>query len=227
MGFSKTGFVSFADIMGWKGIWLREDPRSVLEKMESIKKVVSEKIEEYKSELKAQKLTLHMDIHLISDTFVITSSIDEPARGVDITVDPVTEEFNKHGGIVQLLISECLEKSLLIRGATTYGQYQFQGSTFIGEAIDEAASWHELANEVAVFVTPSAYMIVKDKTVATTVWGRRKPQMKTSLKDTISIEWNNDDNKRRFENIMRDNSPITPDISSKYMNTLDYLETTS
>ncbi len=223
MEYSRVGFVTFADIMGWKGIWLREEPKVVLDKMTTIKEGITKRIEEIQDELKVKNLELQMDIHLISDTFVITSSIDAPARGVTITVDQIAEEFNKHGEIIQLLLKQCLENSLLIRGATTHGGYEFQGSTFIGPAIDEAASWHEMANEVSVFITPSAYMIVENRTVDDTVWKDRKPVMKTVLSNTMSICWRDEDNIIKFKNIMDQNKPITPDIAPKYMNTLGYI----
>jgi len=223
MEYSRVGFVTFADIMGWKGIWLREEPKDVLNKMLEITNTVSDRIAEIKKELQTKNLDLEMDIHLISDTFVITSSFNEPKRGVDVPLDRLTVEFNKHGEIIQLLLKQCLDNLLLIRGATTYGGYEFQGSTFIGPAIDEAASWHEKANEVAVFITPSAYMIVENRTVDDTIWMNRKPVMKAELSHTMSVCWKDEENIIKYKEIMDKNKPITPDIAPKYMNTLGYL----
>lgn len=254
----KLGFVTFADILGWKGIW-KDEKRKPLEEIIKIKRdlevfkqkiykehlikcykaftgeeIVEKSLEDnnYKLEevikeelIKLKKSRKDIDeffstfdievtLDLISDTFVITS------RPKSIRYHMSDETLTFHLKIAKQLIIECLKGKLLIRGATSYGDFQKEESVFIGPAIDESASWHEQGEEIGIFLTPSAYMNFIDFRMKDLV-ELRKPKLKKNNFETLVINWREGADK--FYNICKLESPLIPEIAPKYLNTLDYL----
>lgn len=255
------GFVTFADILGWKGIW-RDKDRKPLSEILKIKKdleefiqktykehliqcfqlVTGEKlveknmadsvsklkegiIEEFyvlnKSRIESEQFfsTFEIDftLDLISDTFVITSR----PKSIKYHMEIVDEALAFHLKIARQLVIECLKTKLLIRGATSYGEFQKQESVFIGPAIDESASWHEQGEEIGIFLTPSAYMNFLDFRKKGLV-ELRSPKLKKNTFETLFINWREEAN--RFKSICKNESPLIPEIAPKYLNTLTYLE---
>ena len=202
---SIKGLVTLADIIGWKGIWRRQDSSALdnllsirddiisfskrleasnLYKMleeqfhifpdledkmrnlnsdpveDALKRLKSKNPEENNSLrndlnkfLNCNKASIQID--LISDTFIIcTDSLNKRI------------ELAAHASVSKKLIELCLGRGFLIRGATSYGEYLKKESVFIGPAIDDAASWHELGQEVAIFLTPSAFLNFEDELVS-------------------------------------------------------------
>ena len=272
----EKGLVTFADILGWKGIWKNTkendnpsekllntkkaidleivknyikifdnelidryeliniesiDPERKIGKMidkKEIKEYIKEQLAIYlrtkeKDKEKVRKELLEfsnlivraeisIEVDLISDTFVITSySINENKEN----------ELEEHLKIVQKLIIKCLDKGLLIRGATSYGKYQKEELVFVGPAIDEAASWHEQGEEIGVFLTPSAIFnfegFENDELVR-----KRTPKLKGTSFETLCVNWK--EGKKLFEKIYKNESPIIPEIAKKYINTKKLLK---
>ncbi len=199
----KKGFVTFADIMGWKGIWLKENPIEMAKKLEDILTILRKQ---------SQDMDTKINISLISDTFVIYSYSED-----------IEKEFEEHTAILIDLISLILKDALLIRGATSYGEYFVSSHelTFVGAAIDEAASWHEKADSISIFLTPSAYIQVKNKNISG--WSEDHIVSKTAKFKTFLLDWRQPAHIEQFKVIMENNAPITPEISGKYINTWRYL----
>jgi len=202
----RKGFITFADILGWKGIWLKENP-----------KVMAEKLENILQNLRSIITTDNISISLISDTFVIYSSFEEN----------VEQEFEIHTAILLELINLNIEQKLLIRGATSYGEYfvSSQKLTFVGPAIDEAASWHEKADDISIFLTPSALVKVK-KFTSIANWVDKELNSKSIKFKTLVLNWKQEKHIKLFDVIFENNSPIIPEISGKYINTWRYLNET-
>jgi len=202
----RKGFVTFADILGWKGIWLKENPKTMAEKLENILQNLRKTI-----------TTDNINISLISDTFVIYSSFEED----------IEKEFEIHTAILLELINLNIEQKLLIRGATSYGEYfvSSQKLTFVGPAIDEAASWHEKSDDISIFLTPSALVKVKNF-ISVTKWHDKELNSKSVKFKTFILNWKQEKHITLFDTIFENNSPITPEISGKYINTWRYLNET-
>lgn len=252
----KIGFVTFADILGWKGIWRDQNKVNPIQMLLKIKEQLDDaKEKELINILKNKVGSIHYDyevkgtdrhitdlsklkenitvflkgkskdreaieiffneneitveIELISDTFVITSSSNNRI-----------EELILHAKLNLYLISCCLDNKLLIRGATSYGVYVKEKMVYVGPAIDEAAAWHEQGEEVGIFLTPSAYLNFKDNSIDS-VLELRKPNLKVSNFETFVVDWRSC--KDKFVSIAKNESPILPDISKKFTNTIDYL----
>jgi len=141
--------------------------------------VSSEKFDKAYSDFK-----IELSIELISDTFVITSYSSR-----------MKNEIYIHSSIIRKLIGECLRKDMLIRGATSYGEYYKQGKVFVGSAIDDAASWHEQGNEIGIFFTPKGYILTEKETAQKCLNEKllclRKPHLKTKSNSyqTYFVNW--------------------------------------
>lgn len=257
---SNKGLVTFADIMGWKGIWLREDKNPIQEIIRVKSDIVSyaskQSIDNLYRELrkhypelrelefsmtglghdpigsaieilqpmygedinllrtKLMNLLAQIDvtysIDLVSDTFIIcTASQDKQS------------ELDMHGRICKKLIDSCLQNSLLIRGATSYGEYSTEQSVFVGPAIDDAASWHEMGQEVAIFLSPSAFLNFEKELFGCGEYVRRDAILKSGKLDTYCVKWEDPD--ELFHQIAMGESPMHPEVADKYLNTLEYL----
>ena len=121
------------------------------------------------------------------------------------------------------MIELCLGRGFLIRGATSYGEYLKKESVFIGPAIDDAASWHELGQEVAIFLTPSAFLNFEDELVGSDVFIKRDIKLKSKTICTHCVKWEDENN--YFLQIAQNESPMHPEVAGKYLNTLEYLRT--
>jgi len=206
----KQGFVTFADIMGWKGIWLKNQgsEKQILQDLLDIKEILDLQIESIKNTDGLEGL--EVSIKLISDTFVVFSNYEADLE----------KEFEIHSVLVKELTLMALEKKLMIRGATSFGKYLTNDMSFVGPAIDEAASWHEQAESVSIFLSPTA--LLKVNCLNTSYWQDRSLELKKMRLNTKVLDWK-EYYKSDFQEIFYDNSPIVPEISKKYLNTLEYL----
>ena len=222
-------YLTFADILGWKGIWQREN--HVNGKKDNILKLIHIKnklIDIQKQYI--EKKDISIDINLISDTFVIGCN-----------------NLEIHNKLCAELITACLNKKLLIRGATAYGEYYNREMVYIGQAVDEAASWHEKGEEIGIFYTPSARLKLENKIkeelenkVKKDLEDETKNKLENKIKkefleeiglldnkittkigeiNSYIIPWFKEEkNKNCFSQIM-EKEIIYPEISKKYFNT--------
>jgi len=192
------GYLTFADILGWKGIWRKQNTKE--EKVDTLNTLlfIKNKLEE---EFKDKKESYK--INLISDTYVIYAKEQE-----------LSNKLSKR------LIELCLENDLLIRGATSYGKFYNNDMVYIGQAVDDAASWHEKGEEIGIFYTPSARLNEKisNSKLEEIFLINGEVNTKNGKIETFFVNWYSEENKKNFYNIMK-NEIITPDISLKYFNT--------
>ena len=194
------GYLTFADILGWKGIWQKQNTSNG--KIDNIKKLLSIKNE---LERKSDKKEEPYEIKLISDTFVIYT------RNAGLS-----EKLSKQ------LIELCLEKELLIRGAISYGELYNEDMVYIGQAVDEAASWYEKGEEIGIFYTSSARLQIKEENKKFDLLDE-EVYVKSGKLKTLFINWYNKDNQKNFYKIMK-KEIIHPEYSLKYFNTEKRLE---
>lgn len=271
-----SGFVTFADILGWKGIWQTSNHKNPVNSLIEIKNTVSEGIslmnnrhfeyllnaelkdcidsdskkeildyilrrnrsideainkafrtkkdlDKFKNATDSYRVTTEVD--LISDTFIITSASKNRFH-----------EFYIHMAICQRLLLECLKQGLLIRGATSYGDYYNKELVFIGPAIDDSASWHEMGEEIGIFLTPKAMLMINSidfDSIALTINDLKisdivilgEPKMKVNTFKTFLVNWY--DGKKYFNNIVSKYPTILPEIHKKILysdSRLDFFE---
>ena len=193
-----VGYLTFADILGWKGIWQKQNTDSG--KINNIKKLLFIKS---KLDRKFDKYIGNYSLNLISDTFVIY------ARSLTLS-----NQLSKK------LIELCLEEGLLIRGATSYGECYNKDMVYVGQAVDEAASWHEKGEEIGIFYTSSAKLKLKlvDSKIEKDYLINGEVITKNGKIKTYFINWYNETTEKNFYEIMK-KEIIYPEISLKYFNT--------
>lgn len=266
---SKYGYVTFADILGWKGIWqnknqsnpvlsllqIRSELKDYISVLQSryYKHLINNELNMYFEDNKKNELLkeiikqnsnyesiiaaysededrvlselsnyrIEISIELISDTFVITSS------GKNITYETIL-----HSLMSQNIVNACLKKGFLIRGATSYGEYYKQELVFVGPAIDDAASWHEMGEEIGIFFTPKAFITMEEKNIDVEniainktslkdIIFLEKPRLKAQTFDTYLVNWC--DASKFFKQIICNYSTILPDIHKKILFSKDRL----
>jgi len=144
-----------------------------------------------------------------------------PANEINATAK---KEF--HGKICQNAIPESIKSGIPLRGATSYGQVVIgeKSNIYAGKAIDEAASWHEKANWIGVFMSPSAYFIFNKPN--SKYWIENIPPIKDNINlNTKSVKWF-ETTDTYIKNLKKDflqMSPILPEVLVKYTNTLKFL----
>lgn len=209
------GVVTFLDVLGWKGVWQRKD--NAISELENIVSTVKKKAE-IRERGKSTEIT---SVMIVSDTIVLFT----PAE-----YDNAKEKIEFHGELCAEAIPSSIKKGLPLRGATSFGEViiSSKNNIFAGKAIDEAASWHEKANWIGVFLTPSANFLFTD--FDSKYWISYKPPIKNSIDDyaTYSAVWFDgkgiDDALNEIKKDFTQLAPIVPEIVGKFTNTIMYIE---
>jgi hypothetical protein len=224
----REGIVTFIDILGWKGIYHRKK-----DALQTLKRLVEE-MENQAEQFRGSE-TLKLTVKSISDTLILSSYLDyERARAIkkheEATkgiYDEAVKAIERHGQLCAWLIRRSIEVEIPIRGATSFGEFDFQGNVFIGKAVDEAASWHEEAEWIGVHLTPSAELIFSQGPGSH--WIEYAPAFKAMEWKTHCVNWLRQSGsfQQSIEEIKRaflQMGPITPDIAPKFTNTLVFVD---
>ena len=197
----EEGYLIFADILGWKGIWKKytsnKERIELVTNLLHIRDLLKEEIEER-----------NCSINLISDTFIISSN-----------------DFEMSNKISKKLIELCLEKDLVIRGAISYGEYYNRDTVYLGPAVDEAASWHDEGEEIGIFYTPSAKQeITNKKEFKKYDLPKDFIKLKSGEINTFFINWYDDKSKEKFYEIFNKIDKTKIEVYLKYLNTEKKIE---
>lgn len=212
----KYGVVTFLDVLGWKGIWQRKN--EAISDLESIVKIIKNKAKTKERGLANRETT----VMIVSDTIVLFSQAN---------YDDAKEKIELHGELCAEAIPSSIKKGLPLRGATSFGEVVISSSNniFAGKAIDEAAAWHEKADWIGVFLTPSANFLFSN--YSSKFWISYIPPLK--IKDlnfqTHSVIWFVQEKIESLINDVKKDftqlAPIIPEIVTKFTNTITYMET--
>lgn len=228
---TQAGVVTFLDVLGWKGIYNKD--------RDAIKKLINI-FEEGKlivDGIKKNNKYVEISLFLISDTIILLSHNTRLKNGQDLRRG---RQFNIHANIASKLLTEGLEQKILLRGATSYGNYSYddRNSIFMGEAIDEAAEWHEFTNWCGVILTPSAQMelniLFKNRMNVNKPLFKRLankwvkynkiPLKNKDTKLIYALNWTKSMNNSKILNKLKNNGPYGINIASKYLNTIEFVE---
>ena len=212
---NKTGVVTFLDVLGWKGIWQRKD--NPIKALKDLREKLKSNAQKYS---KGRDNVGDTSVLSISDTIVLLTDVlnNQPTNALDL-----------HGQLCSEILLFSLELGIPIRGATGYGEFSANetDSVFVGKAIDETASWHEQADWIGVFMTPSAFYLYENEN--SKWWLKYNPPIKNNLDfETFVAIWNDLLTKEKTANEIAKNfsvlSPIIPEIINKFSNTHKFLQ---
>ena len=211
------GAVTFLDILGWKGIWQREEnPAEKLLNLITLIETRTSQLQNELAELNDIYRGFNTEIKSISDTIAL------------FTPGAPTPAIYLHGKIIAFAIIESIKNKIPIRGATAYGHFENKKNIMIGPAVDEAAEWHEATDWIGVVQTPSAEFRYKSK--FHDIWEKYDIKFKQIGKfNSYSVNWTKEwkDNHGGMSSLLDvfgEMGPILPSISPKYKNTLEYYD---
>jgi len=142
------GAVALIDALGFRGIWGRHDADTVLTELKTMKSWMESRVE---AQFSSQPW-MQCQVAFLSDTIAVSMALAESTK------------HREAMSVVYLcdVISWVLERTLrssiplAYRGAIAVGGYEVSPHFLIGEAVDEAAGAHELAQGALIWLTPAA-----------------------------------------------------------------------
>jgi hypothetical protein len=210
---TENGAVTFLDVLGWKGIWQKNN--AAIESLHSLVnetvKKANEITDEYIDSPELRGKSNITSVLSISDTIAIFSSAP-PEIAIEI-----------HAKICSWLLEYALSQEMPLRGAISYGEYSIKDNIMLGYAVDESASWHETIDWIGVILTPSAKFQIDSHQIQNVVKYHHIPFKKTMKNLDLCIQWKYAD-KEELKRIIQKKGPHIPEIASKYLNTLLFLE---
>lgn len=214
----KTGVVTFLDVLGWKGVYVRKT--DAISTLKQFIKEIHIQADKQRGRIEYNKKVV--EVRSISDTIVLIT----PCLEKDVSTS-----LDIHGKLCEWIIPRSIDLEIPIRGATAFGEFEYdiKENIFVGKAIDEAATWHELADWIGVNLTPSAEYIFRNK-ADDTCWVPYNPPVKTMQKlDLHCVCWSKDwsDKEKKIDEIKSKFcrlGPLVPEIASKYDNTLKFIK---
>lgn len=228
---TKRGAISFLDVLGWKGIWAKD-----ADAIQTFKKLFDFATNE-RDRLLQDAYTVYphlrgkqqddlLRIISISDTIVIISICD------------IQESLWLTAELLKKLMPFSIRRNMPMRGATTYGNFNFDfsGNTnlLVGPAVDEAASWHEATNWIGVHLTPSTQMLlVKEDFNQERNWVLYDgiPFKSGKIEDSYALNWfpewvlSSSSVQGEFSELnvtFEQNGPMTPEIAKYYLSALRF-----
>jgi hypothetical protein len=159
----RQGAVAVFDALGFKGIWKREDPAKVIEKLNGLRSAVDEELADLQGRVHrlGQELGIETQVTfaLLSDTVVIGTS-------GTVVAHHDRREQDDCDWLAVLALARITGKllvraaqttpALAYRGCISVGRFEMAGNFIIGPAIDEAVEAMDSANAAVVWLTPSA-----------------------------------------------------------------------
>ncbi len=244
---SGIGMVTFLDVLGWKGIYKNDNKAIVkLNKViEKIKEVSKNNIPPYVLNFDDVN-KIKIKVLSISDTIVIISYFDDYKGKKSPTKIPkyILLSLYVHSKICGEAIREGINNNIYLRGATSLGKFENRDSIFLGEAVDEAADWHEQTDWIGVILSPTSsmyYRILRHnlkklkknydyndvyEELENWIYYEKLPLKDKRYSLKVCLNWVNDeinlvkDKDMIFANV----GSLTKDIASKYLNTFDFIE---
>lgn len=213
----KKGVITLVDILGWKGIWQREeDP---VKKLKDFIGGLNNAINTVKKESNMLS-ELKISIHSISDTIAIITYCDNAS---------VALKF--HALVNCAVVAESIKRNIPMRGATSYGDLSIEGNIMVGPAVDEVAEWYEAANWIGIIQAPSALFLTNSEDFGEYKNFLKKypvPVKGIGTMETYCVNWpkawQRNDCKEGLIKKFSEMGTLSPLVAKKYENTLKFYE---
>lgn len=219
-----TGAICLIDAMGFRGIWSRYEPDEVLTAMRNMKDWFEARIKEQFS----RQPWMRCEVAFLSDTIAISMALNETTENREAM------SVVYLGDVISWVLDRVLRSSipLAYRGAITFGSYEVSPHFLIGQAIDEAAGAHELAQGALIWLMPAAREYVarwlKDKPYNTHLVKFNVPLKGGDIFNTYTVSpleqaRSEDDANAIAQNLLATYAKSNMDVAIKRQNTLRYI----
>jgi len=152
------GALVLVDCLGFRGIWNRVDPQRLIDKLQSMEALASERIIPKYSASKMSFGPLRFHLRLLSDTVALSvqyeaDSKDSPSqRQLDLLVSVACDSAS----VLATLFIDSDDMPLPLRGCVSFGRHLCKGNFLIGPAVDEAAGYMNEPEGAFIWVLPGA-----------------------------------------------------------------------
>jgi len=165
----RRGVIALIDVLGFKGIWRRYPEDAVIRSLQALMKASEE--DARLATTGVGNLIDFVSPVFLSDTVAFglaPKPVDEANAALEASGEAELLQFDEHrldswtvwhmGNFVAHLMRRALlgEVPLAFRGAVAFGRFGMTDRFLIGEAVDEAATFHERADAAIVGLAPSA-----------------------------------------------------------------------
>jgi hypothetical protein len=161
----QKGVITLLDVLGWKGIWQRQNGADAINKLKYLVDMIQTSIQRREhlyatTEGGFAEPFPKTRVISISDTIAIVSEINEHEREhYHIGRGPIESAIKYQSVLVARLIRESILAGIPLRGAMSVGEFEAADNILVGPAIDEVAEWYELCDWIGVIQSPSAYLL--------------------------------------------------------------------
>lgn len=160
----QEGAFALIDCLGFKGIWNRDNPQLIIDKLLKIEEIVTEQLNSTEDLYSAFEYAVLIDkssmkpfVGFLSDTVVISleyvenSEETEPKIQKAHLIDVLCIILTK---VIDLFVED--QPHLTMRGCITYGKYLCEKNFIVGPAVDFAAEYMDIAEGAFVWLHKSA-----------------------------------------------------------------------
>lgn len=208
------GAVMFCDFLGWKGLWKNNEESDALRKANLLVEDIRRTFYDYTTKkVPLNKYFPVSELISISDTIALMMPRVNKLQNKDI--------FELFADIGKYILETSI-KIYPLRGAFTVGEFNYTNNIMIGPAIDEAASWHEMADWIGIILAPTAQFEYESSEQIEKIKQYKIPLKNYRGELKYCIKWNEPAN--AIIEMVRRNKSLVPEIASKYINTAEFLK---
>lgn len=188
---TKKGFIIFLDALGMKGIWKRIHPMEVIRKWSTVTNefiLLEDKIQNFEFYYRA-----------LSDTIIIVLSIQNR--------DPIFSDLAKIFSMLMKPFLVGLQNRILFRGVISWGLIYWSEKLILGEAIDDAAYYHDKLNWIGISTSPKLNLnnqIYHNKDFISYNIPVKDTQLNTMYIPGLVLNWPFYDPREKYDLILRD-----------------------
>jgi hypothetical protein len=150
--------VALVDALGFRGIWKRHKSATIYRDVFGTLSKVRRAAEAGNRQKSFSTKEVELTIAGFSDTIILIGEPIDPtkANAVHVTLTHIAEV------VAELMHAAArAELPLAYRGSIAVGEVAISDGMYVGEAIDEAAEWYEIADAAVVVLTPSARRVIE------------------------------------------------------------------
>ena len=213
------GAVTFLDVLGWKGIWEKEEQNNDNNAITKLQDLIDGLIKEARN-IENEEISRDSTLrgkNIVTEVLSISDTIALFTTGNEQFAVNVQAKLSLYALVYGLNIG------LPLRGAISYGNYSYAENIMMGYAVDEAANWHESTDWIGVVITPYAKMLLRNNKQDSIYCYPNIPfKGKVNALDWC-VDWSfNDEN--ALDELIKTKGPYTSDVAAKYLNTLAFFD---